>query len=106
MSRRTDIPTPVLIQINQNNIALQPTEVRLARIDEYLQARSLSPKTQTAYRQDLQHFLNWSDQAWAVVTPRQVAQFKTYLLRTENGKQVLSNATVRRVLGTLKSFYG
>lgn len=105
MPHRTTIPTPVLIQIGRNATEPHPTEVRLARIDEFLQARSLSPKTQKAYRQDLQHFLRWSDQAWAAVTPRQVAQFKTYLLRTEDGKQVLSNATARRILGTLKSFY-
>lgn len=27
-------------------------------------------------------------------------QFKTHLLRVEDGQQVLSNATVRRILGT------
>jgi integrase/recombinase XerD len=43
-----------------------------------------------------------------VVTPRQVAQFKAHLLRQEEGttQRVLSDATVRRILGTLKNFYG
>lgn len=110
MQHRTSIPTPILIQIAPNNAtdlpkASQPTEMRMARVDEYLMARSLSPKTQKAYRQDLQHFLRWTDRAWATITPHVVAQFKTHLLRTEEGKQVLSNASVRRILGTLKAFY-
>lgn len=111
MQHRKSVPTPVLIQIDRNDsIELQkptqPTEMRMVRVEEYLQARSLSPKTQKAYRQDLQHFLRWIDRAWATVTPHQVAQFKAHLLRVEDGKQVLSNATVRRILGTLKAFYG
>ena len=42
------------------------------------------------------------------VTPRQVAQFKAHLLRVdlETDQRVLSDATVRRVLGTLKNFLG
>lgn len=42
------------------------------------------------------------------MTPRQIAQFKAYLLRQdlESGQRVLSDATVRRILGTLKNFYG
>lgn len=41
-----------------------------------------------------------------MVSPRLVAQFKTQLMREENGKKALSDATVRRILGTLKNFFG
>lgn len=89
-------------------LPLDPTDLRELRIEEFLQARSLAPRTQKAYRQDLQQFLDWSDQAWAEVTPRQVAQFKAHLMRMdlETERQALSDATVRRVLGTLKNFLG
>ncbi|KAM3090912.1 hypothetical protein ACKFKF_34040 [Phormidesmis sp. 146-12] len=42
------------------------------------------------------------------MTPHQVAQFKTHLLRVdlETDRRVLSDATVRRVLGTLKNSLG
>lgn len=111
MPRRQSIPTPLLIQIHRDNhenlpLPAQPAELRTTRIEEYLQARSLCAKTQKAYTQDLQYFLRWTDQAWAAVTPRQVAQFKAHLLRVENSRRVLSNATVKRILGTLKAFYG
>jgi integrase/recombinase XerD len=86
----------------------EPSDLRELRIEEFLQARSLAPRTQNAYRQDLQQFLNWSDRSWASVTPRQVAQFKAHLMRTdgETNQRVLSDATVRRVLGTVKNFFG
>ncbi len=71
-------------------------------------ARSLSPKSQVAYRQDLNRFLDWTDRNWEDINPRQVAQFKQYLLRQdpETNGRVLSDATVSRTLGTLKNFYG
>lgn len=111
MQRRHSVSTPTLIQIETDySSEVSKTEpssdLRSARIDEYLQARSLAPKTQKAYRQDLQHFLRWTDKAWSAITPRQVTQFKTHLLRKENGERVLSDATVKRILGTLKAFYG
>lgn len=83
-------------------------DLREKRIEEFLQARSLAPKSQRAYQQDLQRFLNWTEQSWAEVTPRLVAMFKRYLMREdlETGKRVLSDATVNRTLGTLKNFYG
>jgi len=65
---------------------------------KYLQARSLSAKTQ------MQHFLRWTDAAWSAVTARQITQFKAHLLRKENGERMLSDATVKRILGTLKAF--
>ncbi|KAM3091000.1 tyrosine-type recombinase/integrase, partial [Phormidesmis sp. 146-12] len=85
-----------------------PTDLREVRVEEFLQARSLAPRTQKAYRQDLQQFLDWSDQSWAEISPRQIAQFKAHLLRKdlETDQRVLSDATVRRVLGTVKNFLG
>jgi len=78
------------------------------RIDEFLMARSLAVKSQRAYRQDLQRFRDWCDCNWEEVTPRQIAQFKHYLLRLDpdTDKRVLSDATISRTLGTLKNFYG
>jgi len=94
--------------LQPENSLSEPTDLRELRVEEFLQARSLSPKTQKAYRQDLQQFLNWSSQSWANVTPRQIAQFKAHLMRTdlETKQRVLSDATVRRVLGTVKNFFG
>ncbi|MGG6270167.1 tyrosine-type recombinase/integrase [Leptolyngbya sp. AN03gr2] len=111
MQRDHSVPQPRLLHIEADyspEIAKADslTDLRSTRIDEYLQARSLSPKTQKAYRQDLQHFLRWTDKAWSAVTARQITQFKTHLLRKENGQRVLSDATVKRILGTLKAFYG
>ena len=117
MNRRKSIPDPIIVSLQsiagQSDSARlsrtsEPTELSKLRVDEFLQARSLAPKSQKAYRQDLQCFLNWIDKGWAEVTPRQVAQFKAHLMRqdSETGRRSLSDATVRRILGTLKNFYG
>lgn len=84
------------------------TDLREKRIEEFLQARSLALKSQRAYQQDLQRFLNWTEQSWVEITPRQVALFKRHLMQKdpETGNRVLSDATVNRTLGTLKNFYG
>lgn len=116
MSRKS-IPDPIILPLQsvpKSDQAVravgpdQPVELRRLRVEEFLQARSLAPKSQKAYRQDLQSFLVWTDKAWAEVTPRQIAGFKAHLLRKEmeSGRRVLSDATVRRILGTLKNFYG
>jgi integrase/recombinase XerD len=113
MNRRS-IPDPVIVSLQptagQAGCTVQshePIDLRNLRVEEFLQARSLAPKSQKAYRQDLQHFLNWIDKNWSDVTPHHIAGFKSYLLRQdlESGQRVLSNATVRRILGTLKNFY-
>lgn len=86
----------------------QLAELRTLRVEEFLMARSLAPKSQVAYRQDLNRWLDWTDRNWEEVTPRQMAQFKQYLLRPdpETHQRVLSDATVSRTLGTIKNFYG
>ncbi|MBD2093303.1 tyrosine-type recombinase/integrase [Microcoleus sp. FACHB-1515] len=85
-----------------------PTDLRQLRVDEFLQARSLNPHSRRAYRQDLQCFLDWTPIAWVDLTPRLIAQYKTYLLRIngETGERYYSDATVVRKLGTLKTFFG
>lgn len=82
-------------------------DLRSLRVEEFLMARSLAAKTKQAYKQDLQRFLDWTNTNWLEVTPRQVAQFKEHLMRSDpkSNKRMLSDATVSRTLGTLKNFY-
>lgn len=82
-------------------------DLRQLRITEFLQARSLAANSQKAYARDIQMFLNWCPHPWESVTPRQIIQFKTYLLRQDpqSHKRILRDATVRRILGTLRNFY-
>lgn len=122
MSQRKPIPEPVLIQLQAGQESQRvltssvqtEKDLRQERIQEFLQARATQPtrsglaaNSQKAYRQDLQYFLDWTQTTWSEVSPRQIAQFKRYLLRAdiETNQRVLSDATVRRVLGTLKNFY-
>lgn len=113
MARR-QIPDPVILPIqtveSRDLIRPVPTDwqdLRQQQIQEFLQTRALSPKSRKAYQQDLQRFLDWTEMAWAEVTPDQIVQFKRYLCRNsvETHQRVLSDATVRRILGTLKNFY-
>jgi len=115
MNVRKSVPDPIIVPLSpkaspspsDSSNVHEILELRRLRIDEFLQARSLAPKSQKAYRQDLQYFLSWTDKGWSDITPRQVAQFKAHLLRedAQTGKRILSDATVRRILGTLKNFY-
>jgi integrase/recombinase XerD len=104
------IPDPILLTILPTPIPSPSpvVELREARIEEFLQARSLSPNSQLAYRRDLNHFLRWITIGWAAVTPRQVAQFKSHLLRVDpdTKERVLKDSSVCRILGTLKNLYG
>jgi integrase/recombinase XerD len=73
---KPQVPAPQLISLASTAPVVsrsQPTELRQQRIDEFLMAKSLAPKTQKAYREDLARFMAWSDVAWANVTPRLVA---------------------------------
>lgn len=92
---------PVLRPISGGQVA-KPLNLREARIDEWMQAKSFAVNTSRSYRHDLTRFLDWSNEPWAGVSARQVAQFKDFLL---HGNKPLSAATVRRVLGTLGNFY-
>jgi len=82
-------------------------DLRLERIKEFLQASNLAPNSQKAYRIELERFVAWSSKAWIDVTPREVAQFKQYLLKecqTRQGKP-LSASAVNQAMTALKSFY-
>lgn len=79
----------------------KPLSLRALRVQEFLQARSLKPKSRKAYQRDLDMFMAWTDTAWNQVTRRQVAQFKQSLL-DERG---LAPNSVNRTLQTLKSFF-
>ena len=100
------LPTPVVVLVNpaipQVAEALgKPLSLRELRVQEFLQARSLQPKSRKAYQRDLDLFMTWTDTAWNQVTRRQVAQFKRSLL-DERG---LAPNSVNRTLQTLKSFF-
>jgi integrase/recombinase XerD len=83
-----------------NNRSHGIANIRERWVQEFLQARSLSPNSEKAYRQDLARFMAWTDRAWADITGRQVTQFKTHLMQEQ-----LAPATINRVLSTLKNFY-
>jgi integrase/recombinase XerD len=103
------IPDAILIVKPSQEELSCPTPVidlRQARIEEFLMARTNNPNTQRAYRQDLKAFSTWTDKPWAEATPRMVVQFKAHLMQQENGKRLRSDATVRRILGTVQNFFG
>ncbi|NMF59655.1 tyrosine-type recombinase/integrase [Pseudanabaena yagii] len=95
------MPEPILILYNQPQPKAIATNVRQSRVDEFLDSRSLQPKSRKAYQADLQIFMDWCDLPWADVSRRKVTQFKTFLLK-ERG---LALSSLNRVLCTLKSFY-
>lgn len=99
-------PTPIDKSGSQPRSTIE--DLRSLRVEGFLMARSLAVKTKLCYEQDLKRFLDWTDTSWAEVTPRRVAQFKEYLMRSDpkSGKRVLTDATVYRTLGTLKNLYG
>lgn len=95
------VPEPNLIVYNQVPQTLISSDLRQARIDEFLASRSLQPKSHRAYQADLQIFMDWCNLAWADVSRRKVTQFKTFLIK----ERELALSSVNRVLQTLKSFY-
>jgi integrase/recombinase XerD len=106
-----ETPEPQLISLvgrakTPVNSTVKPIELRQQRVEEFLAARSLAPKSQKAYGEDLARFMGWTDTAWSNITPRQVAQFKSHLLRSNltTGKRVLADASAKRILQTLKNF--
>jgi integrase/recombinase XerD len=85
----------------------EPAELRMQRVEEFLMARSLAPNSRKAYKDDLARFMAWSDTAWGNVSARQIAQFKTYLMRIDDkNKRLLADASVVRILRSLKNFLG
>jgi integrase/recombinase XerD len=109
MLHRKSLPEPVIVPISQlksgKSRETKVENLRIPRFDEFLAARSLSDNSKIAYRRDIQHFLDWCDTPWIEVSPRQIAQFKKHLSRTEDNSRVLKDSSVARILGTLKNFY-
>ena len=95
------IPEPTLVIYGEQPKAIAATDLRQARVDEFLASRSLQPKSRKAYQADLRTFMDWCDFAWVDVSRRKVTQFKTFLLK----ERELALSSVNRVLRTLKSFY-
>lgn len=105
------IVEPCLIRVVANPIQKEPglpepIDLRQQRIEEFLAARSLAANSRKAYAEDLARFTRWTDSAWGNVTQRQLIQFKQHLTRAENGKRILADSSVRRILQTLKNFLG
>jgi integrase/recombinase XerD len=117
--KRQAIPDPVIVPLVDGKVtptipipiadpitdpiaeAAASTDLRQARVNEFIQARSLKLKSEQAYRRDLQSFMDWTQQVWGNVTQRQVTQFKQYLLEDRK----LAANSVNRILRTLKTFY-
>jgi integrase/recombinase XerD len=107
--KRPAIPDPVIVPLvggeetpaNPATRAVSPTDLRSAKVDEFIAARSLKPQSEQAYRRDLQAFMDWTQQAWANVSRRQVAQFKQFLVQ----ERKLAPNSINRILRTLKTFY-
>ena len=108
MPKISSVPEPQLIALAGKRV--EPSdfaEIRRLRIEEFLDARSLAVNTRKAYQDDLLRFIAWTDQPWNRITPRQVTQFKTFLLRLDDGGvRSLSDASAKRILQTLKNFLG
>ncbi|MBD2155618.1 hypothetical protein [Leptolyngbya sp. FACHB-16] len=47
--------------------AASPTDLRQTKVDEFIAVRSLKPKSEQAYRRDLQYFIGSAQQVWANV---------------------------------------
>jgi integrase/recombinase XerD len=107
---KQDVPEPQLIQLvgrSPEPKPKEPAELRMQRVEEFLMARSLAPNSRKAYKDDLARFVAWTDTAWGNVSPRQIAQFKSHLMRVdEKNKRLLADASVVRILRSLKNFLG
>ncbi|HEY9628601.1 MAG TPA: phage integrase N-terminal SAM-like domain-containing protein [Coleofasciculaceae cyanobacterium] len=109
--KRPAIPDPVIVSLSGDFTskdahrisaqAISPADLRQLKVNQFVEGRSLSLKTEQAYRRDLQHFMDWTQQAWSNVTRWHVAQFKQYLLRDRK----FAPNSVNRILRTLKTFY-
>ncbi|CAA9309908.1 Phage integrase [uncultured Leptolyngbya sp.] len=97
------LPSVRLIQLESalgGQIPTSAKDLRSLRVEEFLQARSLSLNSQKVYRRELARFLNWTDRPLGEITPRQIVQFKVHLR-----EQRLAVASINRALAALKSFF-
>jgi integrase/recombinase XerD len=84
-----------------------PADLRLDRVRTFLDSSNLSKNTWRAYWKELERFTQWNSKAWADVTPRDIANFKRFLIdecQTPKGKPLMP-ASVNQAITALKSFY-
>jgi len=84
-----------------------PADLRLDRVRTFLDSSNLTKNTGRAYWKELERFTHWNNKAWADVTPRDIANFKRYLIdecKTPKGKPLMP-ASVNQAITALKSFY-
>lgn len=84
-----------------------PADLRLDRIRTFLDSSNLSKNSRRAYWKELERFTHWNNKAWADVTPRDIANFKRYLIdecKTPKGKPLMPSS-VNQAITALKSFY-
>ena len=66
------IPEPILVIYSELPKAIATSDLRQARVDEFLASRSLQPKSRKAYQSDLRIFMDWCNLAWVDVSRRRV----------------------------------
>ena len=94
-------PEPILVIYSaETKFKKIAVDLRQSRVDEFLDSRSLQPKSRKAYQSDLQIFMDWCDLAWTEVNRRKVTHFKTFLLK----ERELELSSVNQVLRTLKYY--
>lgn len=83
------------------------TDLRTIRISDFLNAHELAPLTQKAYRHYFDYFLRWTSTAWGDVNAEIIEEFKKYLMLHRFGakQKVLSDTSIRRILGTIRNFF-
>lgn len=99
-----DIPNLTLVSYQGGRPAPTPASVAAnlsaLRIDEFLQARSLSANTTRAYRHELHRFLNWAEISWSEVNGRDIAKYRIHL-----SEQKLAPSSRNRAIASLKAFF-
>ena len=89
------VPEPTLVIYSESPKVIATSDLRQARVDEFLASRSLQPKSRKAYQADLRIFMDWCNLAWLDVSRRKVTQFKTFLLK----ERELALSSVNRCCG-------
>ncbi|MEO0804457.1 MAG: tyrosine-type recombinase/integrase [Cyanobacteria bacterium J06642_2] len=76
------------------------TNISKLRVEEFLQARSLSANTTRAYRRELHRFLDWAELSWSQVDGRDLAKYRIHL-----SEQTLAPSSRNRAIAALKAFF-
>ena len=82
-------------------------DIRFERIKEFLQASNFAPNTQRSYQKELERFIIQVERTWHTVTPRDIAQYKRWLMEeAHNSKgKPLSPSSINQAITAIKSFY-